>query len=72
MECPELATDITAALVNRFPARSYLVRLGSNGRLEWIEPTEGKDIVHAREPRASWWRRVSVSLLAILPIEWLL
>ena len=63
MECPELATDITAALVNRLPARSYRVHLRTNRRLEWVETGEDKNIVHAREPRASWWRRVSISLL---------
>lgn len=72
MECPELADDIAAALANRFPERCYHVRLRTDGALEWVEPRDGQEIVHTREPSASWWRRAAVSLLALLPIEWLL
>lgn len=72
MECPELADDVAAALANRFPESCYRVRLRPDGDLEWIEPREGGEAVHAREPSASWWRRTAVSLLALLPIEWLL
>jgi putative cardiolipin synthase len=29
-------------------------------------------IVHKTEPGVSWWKRVAVRLIALLPIEWLL
>ena len=72
MECPELADDIASGLANRFPERCYQVELRTDGRLEWIEPREDRKIVHHHEPNAPWWRRAAVSLLALLPIEWLL
>lgn len=72
MECPELADDIAGRLANRFPERSYRVRLRDDGKLEWVELRDEEEIVHTREPRTPWWRRTLVSLLALLPIEWLL
>lgn len=72
MECPELAEDIAAGLTKGLPERCYHVRLRANGGLEWVEVRGDKEIVHTREPRAPWWRRAIVSLLALLPIEWLL
>lgn len=72
MECPELAEDIAAGLANQLPERCYRVRLRTGGGLEWIEIHGDEEIVHTREPRAPWWRRAMVSLLALLPIEWLL
>ena len=71
MECAELAEDI-AGLANRLPERCYLVRLRTDGRLEWVEMRDDAEIVHTREPGAPSWRRSLVSLLALLPIEWLL
>ncbi|MBM0105440.1 phospholipase D family protein [Steroidobacter sp. S1-65] len=72
MECPELAEDIASGLASRFPERCYQVQLRTGGRLAWIEPREDLKIVHHHEPNAPWWRRAFVSLLALLPIEWLL
>lgn len=72
IECPELAENIAAGLTNRFPERSYRVESRAGGRLAWVELRESGEIVHNREPGASWWRKGIVALLALLPIEWLL
>jgi putative cardiolipin synthase len=72
MECPELADDIATGLTDRFPEHSYQVGLRANGRLKWVEWRDGEEVIHNREPSASWWRRGTVALFALLPIEWLL
>lgn len=72
MDCPELAESIAAGLSNGFPERSYRVRLRANGKIEWVEMRGDEEIVHTHEPRVPWWRRAFVSLLSLLPVEWLL
>ena len=54
------------------PANAYELRLGEGQRIEWVERTDAGVVVHDEEPRASLWRRLLVSLLSRLPIEWLL
>jgi putative cardiolipin synthase len=72
IESPELAQSITAAFTDEIPARSYRVRLSEEGRLQWLEQHESGERVHATEPGTSWWKRLGVRLMAVLPIEWLL
>ncbi|WP_232831163.1 phospholipase D family protein [Peristeroidobacter agariperforans] len=72
MECPELAANIATGLASRFPEHCYRLNMQADGRLEWAEHRNGETIIHTREPNAPWWRRLIVSLLALLPIEWLL
>ena len=42
------------------------------GALEWGEEDEGTTTVHAQEPGTGFWLRLGVSVLSLLPIEWLL
>lgn len=72
MECPELADTIAGALVDRLPEHCYQVRLRENGRIEWVDGSGDEEVIYTTEPRVPWWRRASVSLLSLLPIEWLL
>lgn len=72
IESPVLAEQIAAAFADDIPARSYRVCLNEAGRLEWHEQHENGVIVHKTEPGVTWWKRVAVRLLALLPIEWLL
>ena len=60
-------------VIERFaPARSYEVRLSSDGDLYWIERKNGREIRHDTEPGTTRWQRAAVALLSLLPIEWLL
>jgi putative cardiolipin synthase len=54
-------------------ARAYELKLGPEGQLRWLERSaDGVQTWHEREPGASWWRRGSVQLMSLLPIDWLL
>jgi len=51
---------------------AYQVQLSDDGRLYWLEQ-RGEQVLRVdQEPGASFWRRVGVTLMSWLPIEWLL
>ena len=54
------------------PDRAYRVRLASDGDLEWVERIDGKEVVHKDEPGATMMKRIGISILSWLPIDWLL
>ena len=54
------------------PARAYEVGLTPDGELSWMEYVEGERSSTTRSPGTSFWKRLSVSLMSLLPIEWLL
>ena len=48
------------------------VTLSDAGTLIWLENAGGKMVRHDSEPGTSWRQRAAVSVLSMLPIEWLL
>ncbi|HEV7766898.1 MAG TPA: phospholipase D family protein [Thermoanaerobaculia bacterium] len=67
-----LARRITEAFDRRIPERSYEVRKSDAGDVYWIERRDGVLRRREKEPGATFWRTAWISLLARLPIEWLL
>jgi putative cardiolipin synthase len=72
IDSPALAQQIRAAFDNRISANAYEVRLSDDGSLYWVERRDGELVRHDTEPGTSFWQRVGVSFLSVLPIEWLL
>ena len=72
IDSPALATALADQVIGPLADQSYQVRLGPGGALQWVDRIDGKEVVHNREPGASLWRRLTVSMLSVLPIEWLL
>jgi cardiolipin synthase C len=72
IESSTLAATLAAAINGELAERSYQVRLGTAGRPEWVDQVDGKEVVYDREPGAGFWRRLTVAMLSLLPIEWLL
>lgn len=70
---PWLARQLHGEFDNLVPQLSYEVLLGPGGRgLQWIEQTPRGEVQHRNEPQASIVRRFYVSLLKLLPLDWLL
>src|SRR3989449_2744054 len=67
-----LAQKMEVVLSSRFLASAYEVRLSDTGQLYWIERREGEWVQHDTEPGTSFWQRLEVWLMSMLPIEWLL
>ncbi|SHG65392.1 phospholipase D family protein [Massilia sp. CF038] len=72
IDSPAMAARMAAVLSEDVPARAYQVKLSPEGALYWIEATPDGPLRHDTEPGTSWWRRMSVGLLSLLPIDWLL
>ena len=54
------------------PGLSYEVRLSAKGQTYWLEQREDRVVRHDTEPGTTAWQRIRVSLLSLLPIDWLL
>src|SRR5262249_21443273 len=67
IESPALATALADQVVGTLADQSYRVRLGPGGALQWVDQSDGQEIVHDQEPGASLWRRFAVALLSLLP-----
>jgi putative cardiolipin synthase len=72
IESPVMAQAITGAFKVSVPERAYQVRIGSEGLLRWMELQSGRTRVFDQEPGTSVWRRLSVMLMSLLPIDRLL
>ena len=73
LESPRLATQLAQAFDDEVPRNAYEVRLSGDGLgLEWIERTDGGEVRHSSSPQSGALRRLWISFLSILPIEWLL
>ena len=72
IESPAMAQVLADAFGSSIPARAYEVRLSDAGSLQWVERRNGETRVHDEEPGTGFWRRASVFILSLLPIEWLL
>ncbi len=72
IDSPAMAQTLADAFAGGIPRRAYEVRLSEPGALRWVEQGDGGRIVHDEEPGAGFWLRALVSLMSVLPIEWLL
>jgi putative cardiolipin synthase len=72
IDSPELATQIETKFLALLPKVAYVVKLDENGKLYWIERNGDEEIRHNTEPNTTWYGRMGVWMLSILPIESLL
>lgn len=72
IDSPELASQIEATFLAFVPQLAYTVQLGQNDKIFWIERNGDKEIRHDTEPNTTWYGRMGVWMMSILPIESLL
>ncbi len=72
VESAEMAAAVDRRVVTAAGHSAYVVQLSDLGRVVWLEYRDGRWRTHQREPGASVWRRLLVTLLAPLPVDWLL
>ena len=72
IDSPELATQIESTFLALVPQLAYGVKLDQNGKIYWIEQPNNNEIRHDTEPNTTWYGRMGVWVLSILPIESLL
>jgi putative cardiolipin synthase len=70
IESPELARQVRGMFErNVAPEMSYRVVLEPHEGLVWYDRNKGQERRLEREPDASVWRRMGVTLLRVVPIE---
>jgi cardiolipin synthase C len=69
IESERLAKELSDKLSKVGDSGAYEARLDQAGNLEWLD---GKDTVLTTEPESTFWDRLTVKFLALLPIEWAL
>jgi cardiolipin synthase C len=72
IESPGLAQKISNVFDGNIPASTYEVKLNNEGDLYWVEQQNGNIIRHDTEPQSSFWTRIWIWFLSVMPIEWLL
>ena len=72
IDSPHMATDISKTMFVRLAERAYQLRLSPTGSIQWVELLQGEEVVHDTEPGTTFWQRLGVGVLSVLPIEWLL
>jgi cardiolipin synthase C len=69
IDSPELASTIETTFQTLVPQIAYTVRLDDKGNVYWLERDGDKEIRYDTEPNTSWFGRVGVWFMSILPIE---
>lgn len=72
IDSPAMAAEVSDAMPARLARSAYRLRLAPDGSIQWIETSEGRERVHDTEPGTTFWQRLGVDVLSLLPIEWLL
>jgi putative cardiolipin synthase len=73
IDSPPMAQAMATAFADNLVPRAYEVRLDAAGALQWVErQPDGSERIFAEEPDTGWWRRFGVSVMSLLPIDWLL
>ncbi len=71
-EDEELATLFAEGILRELPYDTYRLELvdGETGsRLEWVAWEQGREVRYRKDPETGFWRRLSIGLLSLLPIE---
>jgi putative cardiolipin synthase len=72
IDSPDMAVAMADTIRGPLAALAYRLRLAESGSIQWVEDSAGKEIVHDVEPGTTLLQRLGVSILSVLPIDWLL
>jgi putative cardiolipin synthase len=72
LDSPLLAGRLARSFEEIVPQVAYEVVLTPAGSLQWIERGPSGEKRHDVEPGTTWFKRSTVEMLSILPIDWLL
>ena len=72
MDDPTLASAVSNWLDQSLDRVAYHVILTPSGSLEWVEKTEQGEVRFHTEPKTSFFKRLTVAIFKLLPIDWML
>lgn len=72
VESTVLASVLEDEFSNQATLTSYQVKLDARGKLYWLEQQGSQTITHDTEPGSTLGKRIALSIISALPIDWLL
>ncbi|WP_101675581.1 phospholipase D family protein [Alloalcanivorax mobilis] len=72
IDSPALAGALHQAFSERVPDSAYQVRLDKHGDLYWVGRTDQGPVLYYHDPGSGLLKRMGVSIMTLLPIEWML
>jgi len=73
IESPTFAVAVTQAVDQVMERGAYALRLSPTNALEWVTQDEaGAQTVQTTEPNTTWFDRIMVKIIGVLPVEWMM
>jgi putative cardiolipin synthase len=72
IESPELAQEMQRVFNTDVLDNAYEVKLDEDGSMIWLERTPQGVVQYDGEPNVGIFRRAAVTLISVLPVEWML
>lgn len=73
IDSPTMAGQMTAFFDGPINAGSFRPGLTPDGDMIWRESApDGTEVIYQKEPGAGWFRQGALSLIGLLPVEWML
>jgi putative cardiolipin synthase len=73
IESPDIAAAVSGAVDQVMGEGAYALRLSPAGNLEWITRlSDGTRVITDIEPNTTWVDRLLVTIVGVLPIEWMM
>jgi len=69
VESGEIAESMASSGLESLKTVAYRLTLNRRGRLNWHYTSDGRELIAAKEPDTSFWRRLLTRLMGLLPIE---
>lgn len=72
IDSESMAQRVSGVFDQRLAEVSYQPELTPEGQMVWQGMTDGKAQIYQQEPGANWFQQVMLTVIGILPVEWLL
>ena len=68
----KLAEESARTFTDNINKVAFKVELAPDGSLQWKVKRDGKEVIYLDEPYVSFWNKLTVWFIGLLPVEWLL
>ena len=73
IDSSSMAQEIHKAFDGPLPIVSYRPRLTPEDKMIWQETlVDGQTVIYQEEPGATWAEQIMLSIIGLLPVEWML
>ncbi|MDO5604566.1 MAG: phospholipase D family protein [Paracoccus sp. (in: a-proteobacteria)] len=72
IDSPTIARRISSGFDGPLAQVSYRPELSADDRMVWQEDTSSGTVTWQQEPGANWFQQIALTIIGLLPVEWLL